>query len=210
MNNSNIKQTIDAYNKNAESYAKKFDNYEIYQNKISDFQEKYIPKGAKVLDLGCGPGNNIKTILGKDETCFFTGVDLSEKFINIAKTRFPQFTFLKKDIRFLEMNEQFEVVVASFCIVHLTNEETKGFLKNLSKLAAANCYIYLSYMNGEKSGFESTSFSKEEIFFNYYEDEFIFDLIARNNIHVLELGKEEYIESDGAITTDTFIYAIKN
>ncbi|MGM0418134.1 MAG: class I SAM-dependent methyltransferase [Thermodesulfobacteriota bacterium] len=167
-------------------------------------------KRCQYLDLGCGPGNNIKTILGKDETCFFTGVDLSVTFINIAKIRFPQFKFLQKYIRFLEINEKFGVIIASFCIVHLTNEETKAFLDNLSNLMASNGSLYLNYMNGEKSGLETTSFSNEEIFFNYYKDQFIIELLSKNNIRVSEIVKEEYIEPDGSTTTDTFIYAIKN
>jgi hypothetical protein len=64
-------------------------------------------------------------------------------------------------------------------------------------------------MNGEKSGFETTSFSKEEMFFNYYSDEFIIDILSRHNINVLEITKEEYVEPDGSITVDTFIYAKK-
>jgi SAM-dependent methyltransferase len=210
MKNSNIYLTIDAYNKNAEKYAEKFDNYEIYQNRISDFHDKYIPKSASILDLGCGPGNNIKTIHRKDDTCLFTGVDLSVTFINIAKARFPQFKFLQKDIRFLKIEENFGVIVASFCIVHLTNEETKVFLENLSKLLLSNGSLYLSYMNGDMSGLETTSFSEEEIFFNYYNDKFIIELLSENNFRVSEIVKEEYIEPDGSITTDTFIYAIKN
>ena len=36
------------------------------------------------------------------------------------------------------------------------------------------------------------------------------EMLSNNNINVLEIAKEEYIESDGSITTDSFIYAIKN
>lgn len=200
-------KTIEAYNKNAEKYANKFDSYEVYRNKISDFQKKHIAKGSNILDLGCGPGNNIKTILENDKTCSFTGLDLSKEFINIAKQRFPQFDFLEQDIRSLDLRSKFKVIIASFCIVHLTNDETIKFLKDISTLIAKNGFLYLSYMNGEKCGYESTSFSKEEIFFNYYEDEYIIDILSQNNINAIEIGKEEYMESDGSITIDTFIYA---
>ena len=209
MKTTNTKATIDAYDKNAEKYAEKFDNYLIYQDKIKDFHKKFIPLKANILDLGCGPGNNIQTILDLDNTCRFTGLDLSKRFLDIARSRFPQFRFLHRDIRSIELASAYDVVIASFCIVHLTDEETDAFLRNVSKLMVKNGHLYLSYMNGETSGFASTSFSREEIFFNYYSDQFVIDLLGRFSFQVLELGKEEYIEPDGSTTTDTFIYARK-
>ena len=209
MKTSNTQRTIDAYNKNAVKYASKFDNYEIYKKKISEFQKKYIARGTHILDLGCGPGNNIKTILQLDNTCSFTGIDLSKEFINIARLRFPQFNFLQQNICNLEIKTKYEVVIASFCIVHLTDDETDNFFASLSDVIANNGYLYLSYMNGEKSGFESTSFSEEKIFFNYYQDQFVINLMSESGISVLEIGKEEYMEPDGSKTIDTFIYAKK-
>ncbi len=209
MKTLNTQRTIAAYDKNALKYARKFDNYEVYQRKITEFQQKYIARGSHILDLGCGPGNNIKTILQRDNTCSFTGIDLSSEFLNIAKQRFPQFEFLQQNICNLKIHSEYKVVIASFCIVHLTDDETRRFFSTLSDIISNDGHLYLSYMNGEKSGFESTSFSKEEIFFNYYQDQFIFNLLNENNISVLEIGKEEYLEPDGSKTIDTFIYANK-
>jgi 2-polyprenyl-3-methyl-5-hydroxy-6-metoxy-1,4-benzoquinol methylase len=207
INTINTERTIDAYNKNAVKYAEKFDNYQIYQNKISDFQHKHITKGAHILDVGCGPGNNIKTILQHDNTCSFEGIDLSEKFIEIARQRFPQFKFTQQNIIDLALQSTYTTVIASFCIVHLSNEETIDFIKNLSHIVTNNGCLYLSYMNGTTSGFESTSFSKEEIYFNYYQDQFITDLLSDNGLNISEISKEEYLETDGSKTIDTFIYA---
>ncbi len=208
MNTSNTVQTIAAYDKNALKYSEKFDNYEIYQKRIRDFQRKYIPTGAHILDLGCGPGNNIRTILEQDDTCLFHGIDLSTKFIQIARQRFPQFNFQLQNICNLDLQRQYDVVLASFCIVHLTDNETRTFIQNLPKIIRNTGFLYLSYMNGENSGFETTSFSKDEIFFNYYRDEFILDQLEQAGFSVLEIGKEEYAESDGSTTIDTFIYAL--
>lgn len=209
MKNPTSRQTIEAYNRNAGNYADKFDNYEVYQKKITDFQRKCIPKGAHILDLGCGPGNNIKTILEQDSTCTFDGIDLSNEFIKLAKQRFPQFRFLQQDICDLSLENTYKVVIASFCIVHLTDKEAVDFIHSLSGIIETGGYLYLSYMNGEKSGFETTSFSRDEIFFNYYQDKFITDLLNKNRMKVLEISKEEYIEPDGSTTIDTFIYGQK-
>ena len=204
---SNTRLTINAYNKNAARYTEKFDNYETYRNKIINFQRKYIPKGASILDLGCGPGNNINTILNQDDSCSFEGVDLSEEFIALARNRFPQFTFRLQNICNLDLQTKYDTVIASFCIVHLSDSEVVDFIEKLEKLLVDNGCLYLSYMNGDKSGLETTSFSKEKLFFNYYHDEFIIGLLEKNGISVLETVKENYVEQDGSVTVDTFIYA---
>jgi SAM-dependent methyltransferase len=209
METDTSRKTIAAYDKNAQGYADKFDDYPTYRDRITDFQQKHVPKGAHILDLGCGPGCNISTILERDHTCTFDGVDLSGEFLRMARQRFPRFDFLQQDICDLDLPGKYDVVLASFCIVHLTNEQTAGVMHRLPDAIRDGGCLYLSYMNGEKSGFETTSFSEETIFFNYYQDEFIIDLLERNGMTVVEIAKDEYAEPDGSTTIDTFIHAKK-
>jgi len=209
MQDTRIRRTIDAYNNSARKYAEKFDNYPTYQNKMADFCRQYIPGGARILDLGCGPGNNIKTMLENDDTCRSTGVDLSAEFITIARERFPQLDFRQQDIRQLSGPAQYEAVIASFCIVHLANAEVPDFFQTVSGLLATGGCLYLSYMNGNGCRFETTSFSRQEIFFNFYDDAYITAQLACNNLDILEINKAEYPEPDGSFTTDTFVYARK-
>lgn len=210
MTQMTTEKTIEAYDKHAAKYAEKFDSYAIYQEKITTFQQRYIPGSAHILDLGCGPGNNIQTILSNDSTCTFTGVDLSSSFLQIAKQRFAKFEFIQEDIRELTLEKRYDVILASFCIVHLIGKETEAFLRSVSHLLNRGGVLYLSYMNGDDSGFESTSFSEDPLFFKYYDDQFIIDRLQDNGIEIMEILKEDYHEQDGTITTDTFIYAYKS
>ncbi len=209
MKGSHTWKTIEAYDKNAQNYADMFDSYAPYATKISDFQNSFIADGANILDLGCGPGNNINTIIKHKPNCRVTGIDLSEQFIKIAKKRFPQFQFMQKHILDISLNTKYDVVLASFCIVHLTNQETGELFNKISTVLKDKGTMYLSYMNGSNQGFESTSFSNDPIFFNYYNDEFIVKLLDKNSLKVAEMSKEKYKEQDGSITMDTFVYLIK-
>ena len=87
-------------------------------------------------------------------------------------------------------------------------ELSEQFIK-LEKLIMNGGYLCLSYMNGKNSGFESTSFSKDEISFKYYYHDVMVDLLNQAGLTVLETCKEDYVEQDCSITTDTFIYAQK-
>ena len=168
MTKSKTTKTITAYNKNAEKYNAKFKDFPTYTKKIREFQARFIPEGARVLDLGCGPGNNISIIKSRDASCTFTGVDLSEDLLAIARSIHPSSTFVNQDICSLTDIGKFDSVIASFCIVHLDNEETEHILQFISSSLEKGGSLYLSFMEGSASGFESTSFSREEIYFNYY------------------------------------------
>lgn len=201
--------TIEAYNRHARRYTSKFENYSVYKKKIIDFQKKHIPKGANILDLGCGPGNNINTILELDATCRFTGVDLSEELLGIARKKNPGCRYVCEDIRSVVFDSTYDVVLAAFCIVHLTDSETEDLIRRISCGLKEGGKLYLSFMEGSGSGFETTSFSTDRIFFNYYSLPDMVTMLRRCGISPEEIVREEYVEPDDSITTDIFIFATK-
>jgi len=209
MKTSRTEQTIKAYDQNAQKYAAKFTEYAIYTNKVLDFQRKHIAKGAQLLDLGCGPGQNITTLLECDDSIRATGIDLSEEFVRIASLNNPTASFLQADVCSLTPNHQYDVILASFCIVHLDHEETGKLINFIARSLSDNGRLYLSFMEGAGSGFEATSFSDEKIFFNYYQYTEIEHLLQANGMKVLEKQTEDYLEPDGTTTTDVFVYAAK-
>ena len=64
-------------------------------------------------------------------------------------------------------------------------------------------------MEGRKKGIEATSFSKEEIFFNYYLLKEVELILNNNGIYVFKIIKQDYPEPDGTLTTDIFVFAEK-
>lgn len=209
---SKTEKTIEAYNKNAEKYNLKFQDFSTYKKKIIEFQNRFISKGARVLDLGCGPGNNITTIKCLDDSCHFTGIDLSGRLLEIAKKKHPECTFVNKNLCELDVQVigQYDTIIASFCIVHLDNEETANLLKFIAQSLVSGGSLYLSFMEGATSGFESTSFSSEEIFFNYYQLDYIIRILEENGLQAKVVSKEDYLEQDRTTTSDVFIYSLKD
>lgn len=202
-------QTILAYNKNAKRYNAKFVDFVAYKEKIIEFDKGYIPKGARILDLGCGPGNNITTLQSRDISYSFTGVDLSKDLLNIAKENHPTCTFLHQNICTLEVEAEYESILASFCVVHLTHVETKKLIQYISESLVQNGGLYISFMEGSSSGFESTSFSEDEIFFNYYQTADVVQMLSDCGLVVKEISTQNYLEQDGSSTIDVFIFASK-
>ncbi len=74
-----------------------------------------------------------------------------------------------------------------------------------SKLLAPGGYIYISFMTGKAAGYETTSFSSSEIFFNYFEPEHIIDQFRKNNCSMEYSDTEPYTEKNGSVTEDVFL-----
>ncbi|SHI23980.1 hypothetical protein SAMN02745944_03498 [Clostridium magnum DSM 2767] len=82
-------------------------------------------------------------------------------------------------------------------------------LKKVSKYLKKNGKIFLSFMEDDKEIFETTSFSKKEIYFNFYISSEIEKILKSNGISPLKTVKQDYPEPDGTLTTDVFIFGEK-
>lgn len=207
------KKTIETYDKHADAYQNKFMNFESYKAKLMEFRDS-LPPAAKVLDVGCGPGNAAKLLAESDKDFEILGIDLSTEMINRARANVvsPRVNFFVGDIREMDLKgKEFDAVVASFCLPHLTNEEAEKLIGDIGVILTTGGLLYLSCMEGSKSGFETTSFSpNDHIFFNYYTEDYIRKTLSRNNLEVLNVQRDLYPESDGGTTTDMFFYAQKD
>lgn len=205
----NALKTIFAYDQNADAFAGKFMEYPPYLERIKEFISS-LDGGEKVLDLGCGPGNMARQLVLSGKGYTITGVDLSEEMLRIARENVPEASFFCQDIREINFKpNSFDVILLSFCIVHLKDKEMVSLLEKVSQYLKAGGKVYLSFMEGKTAGFETTSFSREEIYFHYHTAERVGEVLTQNGIPPFKVVKQGYPEMDGTITTDVFIYGGK-
>lgn len=79
----------------------------------------------------------------------------------------------------------------------------------MSRFLRPGGHPYLSFMEGKSPGFETTSFSEDEIWFNYFHRDEVRDILSANAIETPETLKSEYAEPDGSFTKDVFIFGRK-
>ena len=89
-----VTMTINSYNIIAESYAKIYSDEERNKENRDEFMKLVKPKGH-ILDLGCGHGRDISIFLREGFRA--TGLDLSDKLLEIAKKNNPQTEFIQQD-----------------------------------------------------------------------------------------------------------------
>ncbi len=77
--------------------------------------------GARILEIGCGPG----TILGYLPDCDYEGFDISPRYIEMARKRFPHARFFCERVsRFsLVDHHRFDTVLALGVVHHLDEQE---------------------------------------------------------------------------------------
>jgi ubiquinone/menaquinone biosynthesis C-methylase UbiE len=195
--------TQKSYNLSAEKYKAKFVDYQPYRKSIEKFIS-FLPPKCTILDLGCGPGINAQHFIAHGHQV--TGIDFSAEMIKIARATSPTGTFWEEDVNQIRLDKKYAAICASFVIVHLSDQETNRLLKKLPRLlTGAAPKLYLSFMTGKKPGFETTSFSENPVFFNYYDKNAVINNLAKLGFVLLSEDKQPYKETDGSITTDIFL-----
>jgi cyclopropane fatty-acyl-phospholipid synthase-like methyltransferase len=90
-----------------------------------------LPKEAAVLDLGCGAGVPVTRWL-VDREFAVTGVDVSAKQLELARTYVPDGTFLRADMTEVVFGpESFDAVVAFHSIIHVPRTEHPALLQRI-------------------------------------------------------------------------------
>ncbi|HLB41491.1 MAG TPA: class I SAM-dependent methyltransferase [Gammaproteobacteria bacterium] len=124
--------------------------YECYEKIVSWFDDartktlmeseylnlivKSVPAGSSVLDLGCGTGEPIaQFFMNKGFKGFkVTGVDGSKKMIELCKKRFPGEQWIVSDMRNINLNQKFDVVLAWHSFFHLDQDSQRKMFKIFS------------------------------------------------------------------------------
>ncbi len=200
--------TIDAYDKSADQFVASIAKLPNY-NHTYDFLIERLNSGDTILDLACGPAQISKYITNKINVSV-VGVDLSEKMLEQAKSSIPNGNFHKHTIQDFQSNNEFDSVIIGFGIPYLDNIQTNECIRNAVSLLKEGKYLYISFMQGNGSRYETTSFGGDNQFFIYYHDKSrIRNLIMGYGLTIIKEYNIDYTEPDGGITEDVIMIAIK-
>jgi cyclopropane fatty-acyl-phospholipid synthase-like methyltransferase len=92
---------------------------------VSEYVQPKV--GARILEIGCGPGT-IARYLPQAE---YVGFDVSSKYIEMARKRFPQAQFVCERVSQFSLAKQhsFDVVLALGILHHLDDQEAGQLFK---------------------------------------------------------------------------------
>ena len=160
------------YNKIAEDWHKDHQSDTWWVESTEKFVSCLKP-GNLILDVGCGTG--IKSRYLAKRGLKVTGIDFSEKMVEIARREVLEARFEVVDLRDVDnLNETFDGIFAQAVLLHIPKQEVGSLLQNLSKKLTSGGYFYVA-VKEMKPGAHAEEVVREnsygypyERFFSYY------------------------------------------
>jgi ubiquinone/menaquinone biosynthesis C-methylase UbiE len=120
------RDTKDVVKEGYDKIASQYDEYRNLFNNESELNEfmSLVKPGGLILDAGCGSGVVARALV--EEGFQVTGIDFSQKMIDIAQQRVPEAKFILGDMTTLEFDSNtFDGVVSTYAVFHVPR--TKHF-----------------------------------------------------------------------------------
>lgn len=203
-------ETHDTWNNLAGLYQDKFMKLEVY-NDTYDFICNTIRKvGAKLLDIGCGPGNITQYLLSKRPDFDVFGIDIAPNMVALAQQNNPTAQFEVMDTRDLaKLHTTFDGIIGGFCLPYLSPNERGQLIANAYQLLTAEGLLYLSFVEGDtsQSGFKSGSGGR--VYFHYHPLHELQADLKRQGFDEMQIFHVKYKISEVAFDLHTIITAKK-
>lgn len=102
-------ETFETWNKVASLYQDKFMDLDLYDETYDYICKAIAKEKAKILEIGCGPGNITKYFLSKRPDFNVFGIDIAPNMIELAKKNNPTAKFSIMDSRKIdEIQEKYD------------------------------------------------------------------------------------------------------
>ena len=148
MSDDSVVKTVATYDTIADQYAVALNAYTPAADR--ELFLTYLQPHSKILDVGCAAGRD--SIFFTQHGHVTTGIDMSEKLLEIARQKAPGLTFINKDIRGKSFPDSFfDAIWASAVLLHLKRKEVLPVLKNFYLLLQPGGIVYVSVKQGKGS-----------------------------------------------------------
>lgn len=136
------KEQLKAYfNRTAETRIKYRKSKSYYWDSITDYCNFFVEKNSKLLEVGCGTGELLARIDGREKT----GIDFSETMIGNARQQFPEIEFVCMPAEDIQLDKKFDVIILSNLVGYLP--DIQHVFEQLHKACHNETKIIITYYN---------------------------------------------------------------
>ncbi len=187
-----IYNTLEYYNKNAKQYCEQTLEGKIQEN--YDRFLKSIPKGAYILDFGCGSGRDSKYFI--EQGYKIKAIDGSTEMCKLASE------YIKQEVKCMKFDEleeveKYDAIWACSSILHVEKDKLPNILEKMVRAIKGNGIIYTSFKIG--TGYEI----KEGKYYNYVTKEKMEEILNDLNMKVKMIDYFETLPSTKREATNT-------
>jgi ubiquinone/menaquinone biosynthesis C-methylase UbiE len=201
-----------AYDTVAKEYADIFSGEHDKKPKDQEILHRFsreIGDRRPVWDFGCGPGQTTKYL--KNLGIEISGLDLSEKILEQARTIHPELHFRKGNILELDFdNDSIAGVVAFYAIVHFTKEQVGIAFREVIRVLQPGGIFLFTYHIGEKTIHLDEFFGKQiDIDIMFFTTDFISSCLKKTGFEKIEIIEREPYPGVEYESRRAYVFAIK-
>ena len=162
--------------------------FKEFRNIFDNLQElehlaTLLPEKAKVLDVGCGIGIPVARFF-VDYGFSVTGIDISERMVELAKQNVPKVEFFQYDMNELVFPDNaFHCITAVYSLFHVPREKHFSILKNFHRMLKQEGILF--FCVGHLGGDDTDEFLGEEMFWSNYPPERTLSLVKEAEFEIL-------------------------
>lgn len=176
------------------------------RRRYTDLLMRELDPGARVLDLGCGPGGSTTRSLA---TRFqVTGVDISWANVVLAKAAVPAAQFVQGDMTEIELRPRsLDGVAAFYSLIHVPRREQPAVLARVAEWLRPGGLVALSLGVGDhETDLEDDWLDGLPMFWSSHSRDTYRELMAQAGFDVIS-ARDEVDEEFGAAITFHWIVA---
>ena len=178
------------YNKIAEWWHQNHSDsdYGVVQFKLA---LNFCTQHSQALDVGCGAGGRFIRML-KEKGFNITGLDISEKMVDLAQKNHPEDYFFVQDICSWETAQKFDFIYAWDSIFHLPFNKHHSVISKLCSLL--NSGGILMYTLGNATGENTDEWLDDTFYYSSIGINANAQLLLDNGLNLLHLELDQYPE----------------
>ena len=162
-----LQEIYDGFAKTYEENRGLFDISEI----LDSFYSQLAPEKGSLLDLGCGAGEPVARFF-VDRSWTVTGVDFSERMLELASKYVPEMNTLHADITDVEFEaNQFNAITASYSLFHVPADEHVDLFEKIYQWLSPDGKALFTYATKEYTGCREfdgyKQFMKQKLFYSH-------------------------------------------
>jgi ubiquinone/menaquinone biosynthesis C-methylase UbiE len=115
-------------------------NDQPWHDRFVAMVRKVVPKGASVLDLGCGSGSPVARHMAA-QGLKVTGVDSSPTLISLCRSRLPDHAWIVGDMRRLSLERSFQGILAWDSFFHLNYDDQRNMFDIFARHAGPSAVL---------------------------------------------------------------------
>ncbi|MBL7725139.1 MAG: class I SAM-dependent methyltransferase [Chitinophagaceae bacterium] len=204
------KETFATWNNIASIYQDKFMKMDLYDETYDQICNSIDKPKAKLLEIGCGPGNITKYLLSKRPDFDIFGIDIAPNMIELAKLNNPTAQFAVMDCRQIKnLDKKFDGIIGGFCLPYLSQTECDELISASYDLLNDNGLIYLSLIEGDPGKSDFKVGSGGRVYFYYHKLDHIKSQLNSFKFGEIKKFKVKYKISETEFDIHTILTAKK-